>query len=102
MAAINALKEEKSMNKSMSLINRTEYLMHLPVMMSKNTLIIVKSGIGFHNFRHNNIQILNFNFKILASRFFLFVECIIFHGRRDLIIAISPEESPSHSQQAAG
>ena len=36
----------------------------------KNTLRVVKSGIGFHNFRHNNIQIINFNFKILASYFF--------------------------------
>ena len=71
MAAIKALKEEKSVNKSMSLISRTEHLMQLPVMMSKNTLRIVKSGIGFHNFRHNNIQILNFNFKIIASHFFL-------------------------------
>ena len=50
--------------------------MHLPVMMSKNTLRVVKSGIGFHNFMHNNIQILNFNFKILASHFFLLVECL--------------------------
>ena len=69
MAAVKMLKEEKSVNKSMSLISRTEHLMQLPVMMSKNTLIVVKSGIGFHNFRHNNIQILNFNFKILASNF---------------------------------
>ena len=69
MAAVKALKEEKSLNKSMSLISRTEQLMQLPVMMSKNTLRVVKSGIDFHNFRHNNIQILNFNFKILASHF---------------------------------
>ena len=68
MAAVNALKEETSVNKSMSLISRTEHLMQLHVMMSKNTLIVVKSGIGFHNFRHNNIQIINFNFKIIASR----------------------------------
>ena len=79
MAAVNALKEEKSMNKSMSLISRTEHLMQLPVMMSKNTLRVAKSGIGFHKFRHNNIQILKFNFKILASHFFLFVECLIFN-----------------------
>ena len=36
----------------------------------KNTLRVVKSGIGFHKFRHNNIQILNFSFNILASHFF--------------------------------
>ena len=36
----------------------------------KNSLRVVKSGIGFHTFRHNNIQILNFNFKILASNFY--------------------------------
>ena len=70
MSAVNVLKEEKSVNKSMRLISRTEHLIQLPVMMSKNTLRVVKSGIGFHNFRHNNIQILNFNFKILASHFF--------------------------------
>ena len=68
MAAVKALKEEKSMNKIMSLISRTEHLMQQPVMMSKNTLRVVKSRIGFHNFRHNNIQILNFNF-----RFFLLI-----------------------------
>ena len=79
MAAVKALKEENSVNKSMSLISRTEHLMHLPAMMSKNTLRVVKIGIGFHKFRHNNIQILNFNFKILASHFFLFVEYIIFN-----------------------
>ena len=77
MAAIKALKEGKSVNKSMGLISRTEHLMHLPVMMYKNTLRVVKNVIGFHKFRHNNIQILNFNFKILASHFFLFVECLI-------------------------
>ena len=77
MASVKALKEEKSVNKSMNLISRTEHLVQLPVMMSKNTLTVVKSGIGFHKFRHNNIQILNFNFKILASRFFLFVECLV-------------------------
>ena len=85
MAAVKALREEKSVNKSMSLISITEHLMQLPVMMSKNTLRVVKSGIGFHNFRHNNIQILNFNFKILASHFFLFVECLKVHGRGDRI-----------------
>ena len=69
MAAVKALKEGKSMNKIMSLISRIEHLMQLPVMMSKNTLRVVKSRIGYHNFRHNNIQILNFNFKILASHF---------------------------------
>ena len=69
MAAVKALKEEKSVNKSMSLISRTEHLMQLPVMMSKNTLRVVKSGIGFHNFKLNNIQILNFNLNILASHF---------------------------------
>ena len=67
----------KSVNKSMSFISRTKQLMQLPVMMSKNTLTVVKSGIGFHKFRHNNIQIINFIFKILASNFFLFVECLI-------------------------
>ena len=83
MEAVKALKEEKSVNKSMSLISRTEHLMLLSVMMSKNTLRVVNSGIGFHNFRHNNIQIINFNFKILTSHFFLFVECLIVHGRGD-------------------
>ena len=77
MAAVKALKKEKSVNKSMSLIRRTYYLVQLPMMMSKNTIRVVKSGIGFHKFRHNNIQILNFHFKILASHFFLFVECLI-------------------------
>ena len=77
MAAVKALKEERSVKKSISLISRTEHLMQLPVMMSKNTLRVVKSGIGFHKFRHNNIQVLNYNFKILASHFFLFVECLI-------------------------
>ena len=72
MAAVKALKDERSMNKSMSLISRTNHLMQLPVIMSKNNLRVVKSGIGFHKFRHNNIQILNFNFKILASQFFPF------------------------------
>ena len=85
MAAIKALREEKSVNKSMSLISITEHLMQLPMMMSKNTLRVVKIGIGFHNFGHNNIQILNFNFKILASHFFLFVECLKVHGRGDRI-----------------
>ena len=33
MAAVKALKEEKSVNTSMSLISRTEHLMQLPVMM---------------------------------------------------------------------
>ena len=69
MAAVKALKGLKSLNKSMSLISRTEHVMQLPVILSKNTLRVVKSVIGFHNFRHNNIQILNFNFKILASHF---------------------------------
>ena len=77
MAGVKALKEEKSVNNSMGLIRRTEHLMQLPMMMSKNTLKFVKIGIGLHKFRHNNIQILNFNFKILASHFFLFVECLI-------------------------
>ena len=84
MAAVKALREEKSVNKSMSLISRTEHLMQLPVMMSKNTIRVINSGIVFHNFRHNNIQILNFNFVILASHFLLFVECLIVHGRGDL------------------
>ena len=35
MAAVKALKEEKSINKIMGLISRTEHLMQLPVMMSK-------------------------------------------------------------------
>ena len=43
----------------------------------KKYLNSCKSGIYFHKFRHNNIKILNFNFKILASHFFLFVECLI-------------------------
>ena len=102
MAAVKVLKEEKSMNNSMRLVSRTEHLMQLPVMMSKNTLRVVKSGIGFHNFRHNNIQILNFNFNILSSHFFLFVECLIVHGRGYQTRAIGSEESPSHSQQTAG
>ena len=34
MAAVKALKEGNSVNKSMSLISRTEHLMQLPVMMS--------------------------------------------------------------------
>ena len=99
MAAIKALKEEKSMKKITSLISRTEHLMQLPVMMSKNTLIVVKTRIGFHNFRHNNIQILNFNFNILSSHFPLFVECLIIHGRGYRIRSIGSEESPSHSQR---
>ena len=70
MAAVKALKEEKSVNNSMSLISRTEHLMQLPVMMSKNTLRVVKSGIGFHNLRHNNIQVHNFNLKIIDSHFY--------------------------------
>ena len=65
------------MKNIMSLISRTEHLMQLPVMMSKNTLRVVKSRIGFHNFRHHNIQILNFNFKIISSHFYLFVDCLI-------------------------
>ena len=91
MAAVKSLKEEKIINKIMSLISRTDHLMQLPVMMSKNTLRVVKSRIGFHNFMHNNIQILNFNFKIISSHFFLFVECLIFHGRGDQIRAIGSE-----------
>ena len=83
MAALKALKEGKSVNKSMSLISRIEHLMQLPFMMSKNTLRVVKSGIGFHKFRHNNFQIRNFNFKILASHFFLFVKYLKVHGRGD-------------------
>ena len=102
MAAVKMLKKEKSVNKSMSLISRTEHLMQLPVMMSKNTLRVVKIGICFHKFRHNNIQILNFNFKIVSSPFFLFVECLIVHGRGDQTRAIGSEESPSHSQRTAG
>ena len=47
--------------------------------------------VGFLYFRHNNIQILNFNFKILASDFLLFVECLIVHGRRDRIRAIGSD-----------
>ena len=74
MAAVKALKEEKSVNESMILIRRTEQLIQVPVMMSINTLRVVKIRIGFHNFRHNNIQILNFNFKIISSHFSLFVE----------------------------
>ena len=77
MASVKALKEGGNVNNSMGLIRRTEHLMQLPMMMSKNTLKFVKIGIGLHKFRHNNIQILNCNFKILASHFFLFVECLI-------------------------
>ena len=84
MEAVKALKEEKNVNKSMSLISRTEHLMQLPVMMSKHTLRVVNSGRGSHNLRHNDIQIINFNFKILASNFFIFVECLIVYGRGDL------------------
>ena len=102
MAAVKGDEGEKSVNKSMSLISRTEHLMQLPVMMSKNTLRFVKSGIGFHNFRNNNIQILNFNFKTIATNFFLFVECLIVHGRGDRIRAIGSEESPRHSQRTDG
>ena len=102
MAAVKMLKEEKSVNKSMRLISRTKHLMQLPVMMSKNTLRVVKSRIGFQNFRHNNIQILNFKFKILSSHFFLFVECLIVYGRGDQIRSIGSEESPRHSQRIAG
>ena len=68
----------------------------------KNNLRVVKSGIGFHTFRHNNIQILNFNFKILASHFFLFVECLKVHGRGDRIRSIGSEEYPSRSQRTSG
>ena len=35
MAAVKALKEKKSVNKSTSLISRNKHLMYLPVMMSK-------------------------------------------------------------------
>ena len=49
----------------------------------KKYLRVVKIGIGFHNYWHNNIQILNYNFKILASHFSLFVECLIVYGRGD-------------------
>ena len=38
----------KSVNKSMSLISRTDHLMQLPVIMSKNTLRVLKSVIGFY------------------------------------------------------
>ena len=102
MAAVKVLKKGKSVNKSMSLISRTEHLMQLLVMMSKNSLRVVKSVICFHNFRHNNIQIINFNFKILSSHFFLFVEYLIVHGRGDQIRAIGSEESPRYSQRTAG
>ena len=102
MAAVKILKEEKRVNKSISLISRTEHLMQFPVMMPRNTLRVVKIRIGFHNFRHNNIQILNFNFKILSSHFLLFLECLIVHVKGDRIRAVGSEESPSHSQQTAG
>ena len=102
MAAVKILNEEKSVNKSMILISRTKHLMQLPVMMSKNNLRVVKSRIGFRNFSYNNIQILNFNFKIISSRFFLFVECLIVHGRGYRIRAIGTEEYPRHSQWTAG
>ena len=68
MAAVKALKEEKIMNKIMSLISRTEHLMQLPVMMSKNTLRVVKRRIGFHN-----LGIIISKFLILTLRFFLLV-----------------------------
>ena len=60
--------------------------------------------VDFLYFRHNNIPMFNFNlsFKILASRYFLFVECLLVHGRGDLIRAIGSEESPIHSQRAVG
>ena len=60
--------------------------------------------VDFLCFRHNNIPILNFklSFKILASHFFLFVECLLVHGRGYRIRAIGSEESPSHSQWTAG
>ena len=86
----------------MILISITDHLMQLSVMMSKNNLRVVKSGIRFHNFMHKKIQILNFNFKILSSRFSLFVECLIFHGRGDRIRAIGYEESPSRIQGTSG
>ena len=35
MAAVKALMEGKSVNKSMSFISRTKHLMHLPMIMSK-------------------------------------------------------------------
>ena len=38
MAGVKALKEEKRVNKSMSLVRITEHLMQLPVMMSKKYL----------------------------------------------------------------
>ena len=43
LLVVKALKEEKSVNKSMSLISRTEHLMNLPVMMSKNNLRVIKN-----------------------------------------------------------
>ena len=46
-ASIQHMDEGKGVNKSMSLISRTEHLMQLHVMMSKNTLRVFKSGIGF-------------------------------------------------------
>ena len=67
--SIQHMEDEKSVNKSMSLISITEHLMHMPVTMSKNTLRVVKSAIGFHKFRNNNIQILNFNFILLLLSF---------------------------------
>ena len=41
-ASIQHMEEEKSVNKSMILIIRTEHLMQLPVIMSKNNLRFVK------------------------------------------------------------
>ena len=102
MVAVKVAEGIKSVNKSMILIRRKEHLIQLPMMMSRKTLIVVKSGIGFHNFRYNNIQILNFNFKILAYHFYFFVERLIVNGRGDRIRAIGSEESPCHSQRTSG
>ena len=81
MAAVQALREEKKREQEYELDQQNRSLDADACDDVKNTLRVVKSRIGFHNFRHNNIQIPNFNFKTLASHFFLFVECLIVHGR---------------------
>ena len=68
MSAVKMLKEEKSVNKSMSSIRRTEHLMQLPVMMSKNTLRVVKSRMDF-----TTLGIIISKFLILTLRFFLLI-----------------------------
>ena len=68
MAAVKAMREEKR-EQEYELDQQNQALDVAACDDVKNTLRIVKRGTGFHNFRHNNIQILNSNFKILASKF---------------------------------